>query len=1169
MYKMKIKEIKTKKAKLAKQNINSLNNFYFNFNIRNQKEIIILIIISLHLFLPILNKKITNLRQLNLQWEINLTIKGTGEQYILNENNYERRKFSSIPSEILVNGVSQTYIGYKVYNLTEEINNITLKWNYAFSNLDIMFYSMSNIINIDFSKFDSSHVTCMYKMFQDCKSLVSINFNNFNTTSVIDMRDVFLECTSLESLDLSGFDTSSTTKMSKLFCRCSSLKALNLSNFDTSKVTDMSKMFYECNSLISLNLNNFNTSSVINMESMFKDCKALKFLEISSFDTSSVTNMNRMFASCRELTSLNISNFNTSLVTDMECMFYNCKLITSLDLNKFDTSKVKTMSKMFENCNSLKTLDLNNFITTSVENMNEMFKNCKDLISLNIESFDTSKVVNMFNMFGYCSSLISLNLTNFNTTNVINLTYFIANCNKDLIFCLNETQLPKIASEINLTNPNYINECSNEVFNTIIEESDTSKEEDINTNIIKESDTSIEDYISTNIKKESDTSSEEDFDTNIIKESDTSCEENINYINCTLLDFFNNKCLISNDPKYEEQMINFIRSEILKDPYNSFINTIFNEKKDYIVEDKNIIYQLTSSYNQNNKDYINISIINLGDCEKKLNEYYGINNDNNNSLLIFKVDFYDEAHSTPKVEYEIYDYNKKQRLNLSICHDIPIEIEVPASINENELFKYNISSDYYNDKCFPYTTEDKTDIILNDRKKEYYQNNMSLCEKDCKYNGYKNKSKRAKCECKVKEEFRVNFEFEFDKDKLYELLDFKNSINIYVIKCYELFFSKDGLIKNIGSYFILLIILLDIILLMIFLKKDFNLLNNKIFEMIKIKCQNKEGKIIKKNNNEINNKILKKKKEKNKRTVLINRKLKEIMESKNNPPKNKKKKTIKIHNYKTVGLTSGKPNKSLKIKIKGNIINNNNNKYNKYNKNKIYKLEYNDYEINTLRYKEALLLDKRKYFEYYLSQLKRKQLLIFTFYTKDDYNSFIIKLSLFLYKISTFFAVNALCFLDSTMHGIYVKKGSFDFIYQLPNIIISTIISSINNAIITYLSLSEKNILKIKKRKEKSYDKLKIVSYEIIKCLIIKFIFFFLLNFIYLILYWYYLGCFCAVFKNTQSHLIKDISISFLLSLIYPFGLSLLPGVLRIPALNSSKRDKECIYKISQIIQII
>ena len=155
------------------------------------------------------------------------------------------------------------------------------------------------------------------------------------------------------------------------------------------------------------------------------------------------------------------------------------------------------------------------------------------------------------------------------------------------------------------------------------------------------------------------------------------------------------------------------------------------------------------------------------------------------------------------------------------------------------------------------------------------------------------------------------------------------------------------------------------------------------------------------------------------------------------------------------------------------------------------------------------------------------------------------------------------------MHKIYEDEGDFNFIYQIPQILYSTALSSIDNALISYLSLSEKNILTIKNTKEKNKENLKKLVYEIKKCLIIKFILFFLFNFLSLILFWYYLGCFCAVYKNTQFHLIKDTILSFSLSLLYPFGLCLLPGIFRIKALNSKKKDKECMYKFSKILQFI
>ena len=71
-------------------------------------------------------------------------------------------------------------------------------------------------------------------------------------------------------------------------------------------------------------------------------------------------------------------------------------------------------------------------------------------------------------------------------------------------------------------------------------------------------------------------------------------------------------------------------------------------------------------------------------------------------------------------------------------------------------------------------------------------------------------------------------------------------------------------------------------------------------------------------------------------------------------------------------------------------------------------MKYNDQELNTLNYEEALLIDKRTYLQYYFSLVKRKQKLLFAFYTKDDYNSRIIKICLFFFSFALFYSVNAL-----------------------------------------------------------------------------------------------------------------------------------------------------------------
>jgi len=230
-------------------------------------------------------------------------------------------------------------------------------------------------------------------------------------------------------------------------------------------------------------------------------------------------------------------------------------------------------------------------------------------------------------------------------------------------------------------------------------------------------------------------------------------------------------------------------------------------------------------------------------------------------------------------------------------------------------------------------------------------------------------------------------------------------------------------------------------------------------------------------------------------------------------------------------------------------------------------LKYNDYELNNLEYQKALEIDKRKYLQYYISLIKRKQIIIFTFYTYDDYNSKVIKISLFLFSFSIYFTINALFFNDSTMHKIYEAKGEYNFIYQIPIILYSTIISVIINYLIKLLSLSEKNIIKIKKNEEKeNIDELFLKTK---KTLIIKFTFFYIFNFLFLVFFWFYISSFCAVYQNTQIYLIKDTIISFSLSLLYPFGICLIPGILRIKSLNANKKDKECVYILSKILQLI
>ena len=225
-----------------------------------------------------------------------------------------------------------------------------------------------------------------------------------------------------------------------------------------------------------------------------------------------------------------------------------------------------------------------------------------------------------------------------------------------------------------------------------------------------------------------------------------------------------------------------------------------------------------------------------------------------------------------------------------------------------------------------------------------------------------------------------------------------------------------------------------------------------------------------------------------------------------------------------------------------------------------------DLEINKLDYEIAIVIDKRSFLQYYYSLLKRDHLIIFTFITVDDYNLREIKILLFIVSFSLYFTINAFFFSDETMDNIYEDNGIFNFIFQLPQIIYSSLITSVLNIILQKLAISEAQILDMKK--EKDLEKFKIKSKNIKINLKIKLIIFLVLSIILMIFFWYFISCFCAVFSNTQLILIEDTLISFLLSMIYPFGLKLLPGFFRIAALRAPNKDQKCKYKISQILSI-
>ena len=570
--------------------------------------------------------------------------------------------------------------------------------------------------------------------------------------------------------------------------------------------------------------------------------------------------------------------------------------------------------------------------------------------------------------------------------------------------------------------------------------------------------------------------------------------------------------------------------------------------------------------------------------------------------------------------------------NISISINTPVIISsdienLYESLSKSGYNLFNSNDSFYNDICSPYTSENGTDVPMADRQNEIYNNikNNSMCQNDCQFVFYNSTNKKSKCDCEIQTEETITDinNITFNSQIISSFYNTLKNSNFLVVKCYNLFLSLNGLNGNIGNYILCSFILIFIICAILY----FILGNKKIHKFIEevIQQKNKMEKHLKNNKNKSYNKL-----KHNKKNLIDNKNIQnnrtqskknvnkikikdEIKNNKNEPPKltfkreqsssnilniNKNVKNKRKINYnngtiynndnsnKIISLKENdiikKNNKNTKIK---NIINNNvviynmqihHENSNKSNnsilflkqKNKDNNIQFlNDFEMNSLKYKQALKLDKRTYFQYYFSLLKQKHLILFTFYLSNDYNLLSIKISLFILSFSLYFTINAFFFSDETMHKIYINNGEFDIINQIPQILYSSIITSIINVILKYLSLSEKAILSIKKIKELSLC-LKI-SEKIEKCLKIKFILFFISSLLFMIFFWYFISCFCIVYKNTQIILIKDTFLSFFLSMLYPFGINLIPGLFRIPALKNPNKNRQLLYIISGLLALI
>ena len=435
---------------------------------------------------------------------------------------------------------------------------------------------------------------------------------------------------------------------------------------------------------------------------------------------------------------------------------------------------------------------------------------------------------------------------------------------------------------------------------------------------------------------------------------------------------------------------------------------------------------------------------------------------------------------------------------------------------------------------------------------------------------YNSSEKKSVCQCEIKNKMDLISEIINDPNKLstIPISNETSSSSLSSIKCTKNLFTKEGLKNNISSYILLFIIFIFLLSIILFIKCGYPFLENDINEIIRFK-----QKELKKKKPPLD--LIKQENKKNKKQKKNDLKF---------PPKKRNLNLIS-----PIFLSNRNNNKknnkiisSSRLKMKGRIRNNELNlnlnlKKNKNNKslktgfeaskeiNKNLEMKFTDFEINYFNYKMALNFDKRNYCEYYKSLMRMKHPIIFSFVPVKDYNTLIIKVNLFFFSFSVYYAVNLLFFTNEIIHQIYESGGDYEIKYFLKKIIYSFIISYFLSNLIKFIFLSERNILKIKEAS--SLNQLYDVAEKVKRSLVIKYTIFFILGIIFLSFFWMFLSSFGAVYQNTQKYVVENTIISFGISFIFPFIINLVPGCLRISAIKSKSKDENLLYKISIILQ--
>ena len=219
-----------------------------------------------------------------------------------------------------------------------------------------------------------------------------------------------------------------------------------------------------------------------------------------------------------------------------------------------------------------------------------------------------------------------------------------------------------------------------------------------------------------------------------------------------------------------------------------------------------------------NYDY---SSLDFSDCEEAIRS--SIPSIADEPLYLIKVDSFSDESITPDVSFKAYTANGEE-IDDSIYEGVNVTVSYP--INENVLSlasaekmfnqgidAFNASDSFFNDLCYPYSTENGTDVITKDRRNDLFQN-VSFCDSNCVYNGINYTTRQVQCNCTMTN----NESFTLEDDSKSFDVGFILDSNIAVVKCFRSLSKIKA--TNIGVWSCIFCLLNTSICCIIFIVKD-------------------------------------------------------------------------------------------------------------------------------------------------------------------------------------------------------------------------------------------------------------------------------------------------------------------------------------------------------------